>query len=337
MDVATITMTPTLRDIAAKLHVAPSTVSRALSGDHGVGESRAAEICALAKSLGYRPRPLRRLVNHTIGIVTVTPDGKISDEPYQTRLLAMSMETMGEAGWHMLHEFAVRTSPELPAMVRENLVDGIVFSGMPSPELCKAIRRLGIPAISFNDVPSRCGLPCISANGADSMRKLVDDLFGMGHRNIAYVSSLTTFPSVAARADAFEEATRQHKIKGRTITTNWIAIQQGQAATRQIMARKPHPTAVIYSTDRLAVGGLIEFARLGLSIPSDISVAAFDNTGLCASSDPAITCIDLNQGEMVARGFEMLRGAIESGEALEPIGISVDSSITWRSSCTAAP
>ena len=330
-------MTPTLREIAAKLNVAPSTVSRALAGDHGVGGARAAEICAFAKSLGYRPRPLRRLVKHTIGIVTATPDGKISDEPYQTRLLAMSMEAMGVAGWHMLHEFAVRSSPELPAMVRENLVDGLVFTGMPSIGLCEALRRLGIPAISFNDLPSRCGLPCISANGVDSMRKLVDDLVGMGHKNIAYVSSLTSFPAVAARAEAFAEAARQHRIKSRTITTNWIAIQQGQVATRQLMARKPRPTAVIYSTDRLAVGGLIEFARLGLSIPSDISVAAFDNTGVCAFSDPAITCIDLNQGEMVTRAFDLLREAIESGKPLEPIGLTVASSIIWRASCAAAP
>lgn len=330
-------MTPTLREIASKLNVAPSTVSRALSGGLGVGGARAAEIRAFAKSLGYRPRPLRRLVNHTIGIVTVTPDGKISDEPYQTRLLAMSMEAVGVAGWHMLHEFAVRSSPDLPAMVRENLVDGIVFSGMPSPELCEAIRKLGIPAVSFNDVPSRCGLPCISANGVDGMRQFVASLAEMGHGNIAFVSSSTTFPSVAARGAAFTDVTRQHNIKGRIITTNWISIQQGQVATRQLMTRTPRPTAVIYSTDRLAIGGLIEFARLGLSIPSDISVAAFDNTGICAYSDPAITCIDLNQSEMVTRAFELLRGAIESGETLQPAEVNVASSITWRASCAAAP
>ena len=198
-------MASTLREIAARLNVAPSTVSRALSGDSGVGGVRAAEIRDLAKSLGYRPRPLRRLVNHTIGIVTVTPDGKISDEPYQTRLLALSMETVGAAGWH---EFAVRTSPELPAMLRENLVDGIVLSGMPSPELCASVRKLGVPAISLNDTPSRCGLPCISANGVDGMHQLVDELSAMGHANIAFISSSTvppTGPSVAAgiRASSF--------------------------------------------------------------------------------------------------------------------------------------
>ena len=330
-------MASTLREIAARLNVAPSTVSRALSGDSGVGGVRAAEIRDLAKSLGYRPRPLRRLVNHTIGIVTVTPDGKISDEPYQTRLLALSMETVGAAGWHMLHEFAVRTSPELPAMLRENLVDGIVLSGMPSPELCASVRKLGVPAISLNDTPSRCGLPCISANGVDGMHQLVDELSAMGHANIAFISSSTAFPAVAARVEAFTAATRQHCIKNRTIITNWISIQQGQVATHQLMTRKPRPTAVIYSTDRLAIGGLIELARLGLSVPSDISIAAFDNTGLCSSSDPAITCIDLNQDEMVTRAFEMLRGVIEAGEALESVGINVASSITWRSSCTAAP
>ena len=292
---------------------------------------------AFAASLGYRPRPMRRGMNRMVGFVTVTPDGRVSDEAYQSLLLGAVMETVSACRWHLLHELSVRTSGELPSFVRENLVDGVLLSGMPSPELCLELRRLGLPAVALNDLASRTGLPCIMADGATGTREAVAALAAAGHRRIAFAATSTAFPTVAARVEAFRDAAHAAKVSARVVVTNWTTVQQGQVATRQLLARRPRPTAILYSTDRLALGGLIELGRMGIAVPRDMSVVSHDNTGLCTSTDPALTSVELHQPEMVATAFATLRAWIESGVAPEATQTNIPATVRWRASCASAP
>ena len=330
-------MSPTLRQIAKSLNVATSTVSRALSQEAGVGEERAAQIRAFAEKLGYRPRPMRRASSRAVALVTVTPDGVSSDAPYQSLILSSVYATVGAHGWHLLHEFIRRDSGELPSVVRENRVDGVLFSGLPSPALCAAMRRVGIPTVAMNDLASRTGLPSVMADGAAGTTEVVSSLAAMGHRRIAFAATSTRFPTVAARVEAFRRAAKEAKLDAFVVVSGGTTIQQGQVSTRQIMARRHRPTAIIYSTDRLAVGGLIELARLGLSVPGDISVVGHDNTGLGHDTDPAITTIDLHQDEMVKAAFTLLLAQIEGGAPAEAVQKTIAPTIAWRASTAGTP
>ncbi len=330
-------MPPSLRDIAKQLHVAPSTVSRALAEDAGVGEVRAAQIRAFAQRLGYRPRPMRRGINRTLGLVMATPDARMSDQIWQTFLLSTVVATVGAHGWHVLHEFTSRGSREVPALVRENRVDGVLVTGMPSAETCRALRRLGVPAVALNDLASRTGLPSVIADGAAGTREVVAALAAMGHRRIALASTPLVFPSVAARARAFREAAAAAGVRATVLVGGGTTIQQGQVATRQLLARRPRPTAIVYSADRLAVGGLVELGRMGLSVPGDVSVVAHDNAGLGRDADPSLTCVDLHKEELVETAFSLLLAQIEGGAPADAVQKTVPSSVVWRASTAGVP
>lgn len=325
-------MPPTLRDIAKQLDVAPSTVSRALADDPGVGPDRAAEIRAFAEKLGYRPRPMRRGLNRTVGLVTATPDARMSDRAWQTFLLSTVVSAVGAHGWHVLHEFVSRESGEVPKLVRENRVDGVLLSGLPSPASCRALRRLGMPAVALNDLASRTGLPSVIADGAEGTRDVVAALASMGHRRVALVTIPLVFPTVAARAEAFREACAAAGVRATVLVVGGTTIQQGQVGTRQLLSRRPRPTAIVYSADRLAVGGLIELGRAGLSVPGDVSVVGHDNTGLGRETEPPLTSVDLHQEEMVETAFSLLRAQIEGGAPARAVQKTVLSSVAWRAS-----
>lgn len=325
-------MPPTLREIAKRLNVAPSTVSRALADDAGVGESRAAEIRALADKLGYRPRPMRRSVNRTIGLAIATPDARTSDEAWQSLLISAVVNTVGAHGWHVLQEFTARKSADIPKLVRENRVDGMLITGLPSPATCRALRELGMPTVALNDLASRTGLPSVIADGADGTREVVAGLAAMGHRHIALASTPLIFPTVAARARAFREAAKAAGVRATVVVGGGTTIQQGQVATRQLMARRPFPTAIVYSSDRLAVGGLIELGRLGFSVPGDVSVVGHENTGFGRDTDPPLTSVDMHQREMVETAFSLLRAQIENGASADVVQKTAAASVAWRGS-----
>lgn len=330
-------MSPTLRQIAEKLKVAPSTVSRALAQDSGVGEALAVKIRDFAEKQGYRPRPMRRASSRAVALVTVTPDGALSDETYQSRLLSSVYATVDSRGWHVLHEFIRRDSAELPNVVRENRVDGVLFSGLPSPELCHAIRRMGFPAVALNDLASRTGLPSVMADGAAGTAEIVASLAATGHRHVAMAATSTVFPTVAARVEAFRTASKSAGLDAFVLVSGGTTIQQGQVFTRQIMARKPKVTAIVYSTDRLAVGGLIELGRLGLSVPGDVSVVGHDNTGFGVETDPPLTSVDLHQKDMVETAFDLLLAGIKGDAPKGAVQRIVTPSIIWRGSSAGAP
>jgi LacI family transcriptional regulator len=330
------TMPITLRQLADRIHVAPSTISRALSGDAGVSEERARTIRRLAEELGYRPKPLRRKVNNTIGLIVSSSLRNEPDDAYQGTLVGTAMMQVGNAGWH-LHSEVVERGLEFPKLVEENRVDGVLLCGHPSPELCARLRDLRFPAVALDDLYERTGLPSVIPDVGVATAEVVARLRAMGHGGVALVATTDRYPSMASRIEGYREALGfVGDCGGLLLLAGQSSLQQGQVATRQLMQLPQPPTAVVYATDLLAVGGMIELGRLGLRVPQDASIAGHDNTPFARDADPSMTSVDLNQAAMIAMAFDLLRGMIESGP--QAIGEDerqrrVASRVVWRGSC----
>ena len=320
-----------IEEIAQLAGCSKATVSRALARDGAVSSSRAAAIRAYAEKAGYRPQPMRRGMNHTIGLVVASDDGLMPEDTYQNELLSAMATRLGAEGWHLQHE-VIRRSDGLPALIRENRVDGVVLAGCPGRKICDAIRNLNFPAVVLDDRMERTGLPSVLADVRPSMTELVTHLREIGHRQIALIASAKKYPSVTARVEAFREAAGK---RGATLqfTSGDVSFQQGQIATRQLFAAQ-RPTAVVYITDLLAIGGLIELARLGRSVPGDVSICGCDNTIFSRQLDPPLTTIDLNLAGAVQTAFNHLRTLILQGTAEPPKQFSIPTSVHWRASCS---
>ena len=324
-------MTKSLRQLAQELHVSPSTVSRALARDGAISSSRANAIRAYAEKEGYRPQPMRRGMNHTIGLVVASDNGVMPEDTYQNELLNAIVGRLGAEGWHLQHEVIDRNGG-LPALIRENRVDGVLLAGCPGRKMCDEIRNLNFPAVALDDLAERTGLPSVLADIGSSVKELVIHLREIGHQQIALVASAKKYPSVVARVEAFREAAGK---QGATLqfSSGDVSFQQGQISTRQLFA-KQHPTAIIYITDILAIGGLIELARLGLSVPGDVSICGCDNTIFSQQLDPPLTTIDLNLAGSVQTALNHLRDRITKGEPGEPKQFCIPTSVHWRASCS---
>lgn len=325
-------MKPTLRQIAKELNVSPSTVSRALSNDSGVSSDRAEEIRAFAEKHGYRPQPMRRGMNRTIGLVVSSDTGSAPDDSYQNELLSAVVSRIGAEGWHLQHEY-VKRGAGLPTLIRENRVDGVLLTGGPDRELCDAIRNLNVPAVALDDLTSRTGLFSVIADARAAMIGLVSHLREIGHRKIALVASAKKFPTMVARVEGFRDSAKKLESTIQ-FTSGDVTLQQGQIATRQLFAAGNRPTAIIYATDILAVGGLIELMRLGISVPAQVSIAGCDNTIFSQQLDPSLTSIDLNLAGMVDAAFTQLRNLIANDAPHAPRQTTLAAGIVWRASCS---
>lgn len=329
-------MSLTLRQLADQINVAPSTISRALSRESGVSDVRADEIRRLAAKLGYRPKPLRRRNNKTVGLVVSSTFQDTPDDAYHASLIANATAQIGDAGWH-LHTEVVTREGEFAKLVMENRVDGVLLCGHPSREFCDKLRDMRMPAVVLDDLCERTGLPSVIADVGEATVDVVSRLRAMGHQRIAMIATTGRYPTVARRIEAYQRAVADLDYGDSLLVhVGYSTLQQGQIATRQLMQRPEPPTVLVYATDCLAVGGMIELGRLGKDIPHDVSIVGHDNTALAREADPALTSVDLNLPRMITQGFKQLRQMIEAGAdamSAPPTQSSVESRVIWRNSC----
>lgn len=334
-----------LRDIAQKLNVAVSTVSRALNGDDGVGKTRAASIRATAQQMGYRPRPIRRKRTRAIGLVLSTSafhnDLPDPDELYFQQLSWWMERLIARHDLHLHLKFVDRedVNPQLPMIIQENRVDGIIMGGHPSAALCRLMQDSSTPAVVISDTVERTGLDCIMIDETQTIKKLVNQLASMGHRHLAWISTQRRYPVIAAAENAFLEAAQQaglHVPEHHRLHDFGPDLASGRRATDILLASTPAPTAIIYATDWLALGGLGQIQRLGMKVPQEISIIGRGNDRIGEEAEPRLTTIDRRIGDILAKALQVLLDCIES-EVQSPQQHWLQARMVWRDSCAPPP
>ena len=105
--------------------------------------------------------------------------------------------------------------------------------------------------------------------------------------------------------------------------------EEGGRATRRLLIRPDRPTAIIYDNDVMAVAGLAVAQEMGLTVPADLSIVAWDDSPLCSLVHPPLTALTRDIAaygahaarELLAAVDGVKVGNIESGTAhLTPRG-----------------
>lgn len=333
---------PSLREVAKRLQVAPSTVSRALSGDGGINEQTARKIQQVARDMGYQPKPLRMRHSRTIGMIVCSQFESFPEDMYQQQLSLEVAQLMIEKDWH-IHLEVISRDCAMPACIEENRVQGVLVSGYPSRELCDRLAQRQIPTVIMDDLFDRTGLPSAICHVDLATEQVVSKLAAMGHRHFGYVTTTTDYPTVRMRKQGFINGLKSAGInedQARVITVANSCLQQGQAATRVLLNARQRPSCIVYISDRLALGGMMEMFRMGLDVPHDISLVGFDNSTLGLDVDPPISSVDMNRQEMIRQSFEHLqqqieRSAMDISDHVKQI--QVQANTIWRASTGPCP
>jgi len=325
-----------LRQMAQQMNVAVSTVSRALAGDRGVGAKRAGEIRRLARSLGYRPRPLRRKRADAIALLIATPKPGVADDIFQQMVISQVERCASAQGRHVHVEFTSREeSAAAPAVLAENRVDGVVLTGHPSADLCWRLRDSETPVVVIEDHVERTGCSSVMTDFGPGVAEAIGRLGDLGHERIGLVISRREYPSIARRYHAYVETLRAIGIAA---DPEWVienvepTVAGGRTAVQLYLERRDPPTAILFGNDWMALGGLNELLRRGYHVPRDISLVGHDNISICEELSPALTSVDGRVAELVGEAMELLEQQI-AGESGEPVQRNVEGYLVWRESC----
>lgn len=302
----------TINEIANRAGVSKGAVSYALNGRPGVSEETRERILHIARAAGWVPNRTARLLSgsrtDTLGLVLARPAETLSSEPFYMEFVAGIQTELETRSFGLLLQLATDTGHEIEIYRRwkqESRVDGvIVVDPVADDPRIPVLRELGFAAVVVVDGGGGVGeFTTVWTDNVAGMRAAVIHLAGLGHRAIARVAGIPRLNHVARRDSAYLEAIRDVGGQGTIVHTDFSA-EAGAEAVRDLMARPDRPTAIIFDNDLMAVAGLFELSTLGVSVPDEVSLLAWDDSRLCRITHPALSAMSL---DVVALGSHVAR------------------------------
>jgi DNA-binding LacI/PurR family transcriptional regulator len=300
-----------IREVAARAGVSPATVSRVFTQAATVSAATRRRVEAAAKELAYEPNPVARSLarGRTGNLGLVVPD--IANSFASVIAKAVHREARA-AGYALFIAGSDRQPDEEYRLARAMAaqVDGLLMMSPKIPDELFGRLTAVTPLAVINRVVEGC--PAVLIPTADGMNQAVDHLYALGHRRLVYLAGSRSY-SNTARFDGFRAACTRLDLECRDIDLDDSRFSAGVRAGDLVIASGA--TAVIAFNDEIAVGVLNRLAHRGVSVPADVSVIGFDDTGLAEMAMPLLTSVRLPAATAGAAAVRMLLDRVNGQEA----------------------
>lgn len=314
----------TIRDVAARAGVSRAAVSLAFNNKPGVSETTRAHILRTAEVMGWEPNRSARargsrgsgVGTGTVGLAIRRPARQLGLEPFYMDFISGIGGVLTERSGALLLRLVRDVDEEIGLQRhwwRSGQIAGSVLVDLQGDDpRVPALAGLGMPVIAVGH-PSLTGpFTALWTDDGTAVTEAVRYLAALGHRSVARVGGPAELGHSALRAEAFTAAMTELGLpEGRQSVTDYSG-DEGARATRSLLASAARPTAIMYDNDLMAVAGLSVAAEMGLRVPADVSLLAWDDSQLCRLTHPPLSAMshDIHAfGAEVARAmYEVLAG-----------------------------
>ncbi|MDO4899691.1 LacI family DNA-binding transcriptional regulator [Actinomyces sp.] len=335
--------TPTIADLARALNLSISSVSYALNGHKGVSEATRRRVIEYASRVGYRANSSARALSSartsSIGIVIRDDYAVIRTEPYYLRFLAGVAATLEGTEVELIVKLTEAGLGDELAIYRrwaaESRVDGVILIDEtvddPRTDL---VQSLGLPAVLHGTSPPRnTELPGILIDDALDSATLVEHLAQQGARRVLHVAGPMRHRHEIRRLQTVAAECSARSLDYGSLTGSY-ALSHGQHAADVLAAQTAteRPDAIIAANDLVAVAACRRLTELGIAVPDDCRVVAWDNSVLCEIAEPPISALDRHPERCGSRAAQMLLECLHGADAAAPEVAEPSELIVRRSS-----
>lgn len=301
----------TLDEIARKLGVSKSTVSRALSGKGRIGEETRRKIMSYAASQGYSSKRVseREKEEATRNLGVVLPPYTSGKTFFQNCLQGIC-ETASQMEYNVL--VAIASSDDISAiqnLVEEKKVDGIILTSSHAGD--RAVQYL-LEKHFPTGMTGSCDAEEILQVDTDNKgvaETLTSVLIGKGYRKFALVVEDLAYQVNRSRYDGFMDALFKNGIseKNQLIYTRSLGLRADllDVMISDILTEKVE--CVICGDDEVCTRIMSRLQAEGYRIPRDIAVASLYNSPNLSCFSPAVTAVNVSAWETgIAIGKQMI-------------------------------
>jgi DNA-binding LacI/PurR family transcriptional regulator len=292
----------TIKDIAARLRVSPSTVGRALADDSRISGAMKQKVMEAANEMGYvanrAARMMRGVSSNLVGLVV--PD--IRNSFYSTIAHALS-QCLEQEGYQLTLSETDDDRMTEQRRIRELTsanVAGIIIVPSAKPH-AETVRLLSMtPHIQLLRKHAALGEQWFGIDDFQALRQPTCHMIEQGHRRIAYIGSLAELPTGAARLKGFRDALASAGGACQALEELGPpgSREFARDALRRLLALPQPPTALVTGSVLHTFAILEELWESGVSVPEQLSVAGFGDELAFRWWGPGLTTVALPVSEL---------------------------------------
>lgn len=312
----------TIHDIAEKLNITASTVSRALKDHPRISEATKKAVLKAAQKLNYQPNhiaaALRNGRSNIIGIIVPT-----ADRSFFSSVVRGIEEIANKASYNVMicqtYDQYVKEVATVEALLNAR-VDGIIASIAKETENFDHYRKLkekGIPLILFDRSNDELEVSNVIIDDYLGAFKAVEHLIQQGCTRIAHFTSVKKVSIYRERFRGYREALEAYKIpfdESLVIESN-LQLEDGRESMEKLLKLSKRPDGVFSSSDYGAMGALQVMKEKGIQVPKDIAIVGFSNESFTSFSEPTLTTVDQHSMRMGNAAAEIFLEQISNGNA----------------------
>jgi DNA-binding LacI/PurR family transcriptional regulator len=308
----------TITDIAKKLGVSPSTVSRALSDHPDINDNTKKRVRKIAKDFKYKPNPIAQSLknNRTTIIGVIVPEIK---HDFFSSAISGIEEVAYHAGYTIIlcqsNENYEREVVNTNVLIQQR-VAGIVASisqNTKNSDHFKSVIEQGIPLVFFDRVCEDIKTSKVVIDDTKSAFNAVSYLINKGYKKIAHFAGPKVLEICKRRLAGYSEALNKNHIRLNKdlICFGGLHETDGYNSMDLLLKQNIIPDAIFAINDPVAIGAFQRIKEAGLNIPGDIGIMGFSNNKVTSLIDPPMTTVDQPSFEMGKKAAEILIGLIE--------------------------
>jgi LacI family transcriptional regulator len=310
----------TAQDVADLAGVSRSAVSLVLNGraKGNISAAKQQAVLEAASRLDYSPnivaQGLRTSRTRILGVLTWQGVGGLP-----LHLIGSALQTSANAGYMLIKMYAEPTEIDQHralSTLSNRHVDGILIV---APELCEyqAVEAMShYPTMLLNCLDLAQQLTSVVPDEEGAGVSAGELLLERGHRDIGLLTGPLVQYQTGLRAQGVQRALDAAGLGHAQMQTTNVRIDAGFAAATELLTQESPPTALVCTSERLAVGALLAASRLGLRVPDDLSLVSLDDREeLTSQLSPEITRVERPDNLMAAHAADLLIEGVESTSA----------------------
>lgn len=309
----------TITDIAKKLNVTPSTVSRALDNNPRISDTTKTAVWEMVKKLNYQPNSiasaLRKGKSNTIGVIVPT-----SDRRFFASFIRGIEEIVRDKAYNLMicqsDDQFQKECAGIDTLLNVR-VDGIIASvakETTDTSQYEKIKSHGVPLILYDRVIESLDVNQVMSDDYFGAYQAVSHLIEQGCKRIAHIAGDQRIHIYKNRLNGYFQAIRDHDltvnedliIESDLIRDTYSIVQTGRQIGRALIDMPQPPDGIFSSSDFAAMGTLQILKEKRIRIPEEIALVGYSNDFSASIIEPGLTSLDqhtIRMGNLAGQQF----------------------------------
>jgi LacI family transcriptional regulator len=329
----------TIKDIAKKLNLSISTISRAFNDKYDIREDTRSLILQSAKEMGYFPNPIAKRLQQqcSFQIGVIVPEFLNS---FFAEVIIGIQEVTVKEGYQLLimqsNEDATQELANIKTL-ESSMIDGLIISLTKETKDTSYLQEFidnKFPIVFFNRTRSELKAPTVVFDDYKWAFFATEHLIQQGYRKIVHFMGPKNLSLCINRKQGFIDAHRKYKleVKPEQIIECGLFIEDGIRVTNELIRTNNLPNAIFAVNDPSAIGAIKALKKNGYKIPEDVAIVGFTESTMADIIDPPLTSVSQPTREIGQTTAKLLIEQIKSKGQCVPKTIVLNGKLNIRQS-----